>query len=186
MRYFIGFAVTIFLIIVLIILIFHGGSNKTSGPKTSEPLYGYANTGSQVQMKIDGPINADLDHVEIQITVNANAVTYDQIQGYQGNVVNQEQFVNNENAYDAFLRALTIAGYTEGSTSSTFDQYEGHCSQGSRYIFDLSQGGENLEQFWATSCKNVPQSYYGQLPLTMQLFEAQVPKYSDLTRGLAL
>jgi hypothetical protein len=185
-RYFIGFMVTVLLLIILIVLLFHGGKNKTTVPTTATPLYDYATSGSEVRMTIDGPINADEDHQEVQVTVSQSVVTYDQIQGYEGTVVNQQEFANNEPAYDAFLRALVISGFTDGSTSSVYANDEGHCSQGDRYIFELIQNGSDLERFWTTSCPGVNHSFYGQMPLTMQLFQAQVPGYNSLTQNLSL
>jgi len=186
LRYFFGFMVTVLLLIVLIFLLFHhGGGNKTV-PSTSVPLYDYSNNDSEVRMTIDGPTNANEIHQQVQVTVNQNVVTYDQIQGYEGTVVFQEQFDNNENAFNAFLRSLTIAGYTDGTSSSSLSNEQGHCPLGDRYIFELIQNGNDLERYWTTNCPNVNHSYYGELLLTMQLFEAQVPSYSTLTQNLKI
>lgn len=184
MRYYIGFLVAVGLLITLIFLLFHGGG-KSAVPTTAKPLYSYANTGSEVRLTIDGPVNANQNHQQVQITVNSNVVTFDQIQGYDGNVVNQQQFVNSQNAYTVFLHALAIAGYTEGNTSSALSNEQGHCALGSRYIFELIEGGNDLERFWATSCAAaLAQSYEGNVGLTLTLFEAQVPGYPALTQNL--
>jgi hypothetical protein len=184
MRYYIGFLVTVGLLVTLIFLLFHGGGNGTAVPLASKPLASYASTGSEVRLTIDGPINANLDHQQVQITVNANTVTYDQIQGYDGNVVNQQQFANSLNAYSAFLHALGIAGFTEGSTNSALGSEQGHCALGSRYVLELTQGGNDLERFWTTSCSGITASYEGNFPLTLTLFEAQVPGYATLSQNL--
>jgi hypothetical protein len=185
MRYYIGFLVTFGLLILLVFLLFHGG-NKTNVPTTSAPLYSYASTGSQVRLTIDGPINANQDHEQVQITANQNTVTYDQIQGYDGNVVNQQQFTNSENAYSAFLHALEVSGFTEGSTSSALSDEQGQCPLGNRDIFELIQNGNDLERFWTTNCAKSPRSFEGDAPLTIILFEAQVPEYATLTKNLVL
>jgi hypothetical protein len=185
MRYYIGFLVTFGLLILLVFLLFHGG-NKANVPTTSAPLYSYASTGSQVRLTIDGPINANQDHVQVQITANQNIVTYDQIQGYDGNVINQQQFNNSENAYSAFLHALEVAGFTEGNTSRALSDEQGQCSLGDRFIFELIQNGNDIERFWVTSCPKSLRSYEGDAPLTITLFEAQVPEYGTLTKNLAL
>jgi hypothetical protein len=179
MRYYIGLIITLGLLILVLFLLFHRG-NKTNVPTTSLPLYSYANTGSEVRLTIDGPINANEDHQQVQITVNQNVVTYDQFQGYDGDVVNQQQFVNSENAYTAFLYAIGLNGFTEGNTSSALSNEQGHCALGDRYTFELIQGGSDLERFWATSCPNVVGSFEGKLPLMLTLFEAQVPNYQTL------
>src|SRR3954469_853743 len=100
MRYFIGFFLTIFLIILVIILIFRGGGNKPQAPQTTKTLDSYASTSAEVRLTIDGPINAETLHQQVQITVNKNNATFEHIQGYNGNVVRTERFNNTENGYE--------------------------------------------------------------------------------------
>lgn len=183
MRYYVGIIITLSLLILVLFLLFHGGG-KSNVPKTSAPLPSYASTGSDVRLTIDGPINANEDHQQVRITVNQNIVTYDQIQGYDGNVVNQQQFTNSENAYSAFLYALSLNGFTDGNTSSALSNEQGHCALGDRYTLELIQNGSDLERFWATSCSNVVKSFDGNLPLMLALFEAQVPNYQALTQNI--
>jgi hypothetical protein len=185
MRYYVGFLVTVGLLVLLIFLLFHGGG-KVSVPTTSLPLSSYANTSAEVRLTIDGPINANQDHQQVQITANQNLVTFDQFQGYDGTVVNQQQFVNTENAYTAFLYALQLNGFTEGNTSSALSNEQGHCATGERYTLELIQGGNDLEHFWATNCPNVVRSFNGNLPLMLTLFEAQVPNYQTLVKNLTI
>jgi hypothetical protein len=183
MRYIIGLLVTIVLLILLIFLLFHSNS-KTNVPTTSMPLHSYANTDAEVRLTIDGPINANEDHQQVQITANQNVVTFDQFQGYDSTVVNQQQFVNSVNAYSAFLYSLELNGFTEGTNSSALSNEQGHCALGDRYIFELIQRGNNLERYWATSCPKVAASFEGNLPLMLTLFDAQVPNYQTLTKNI--
>jgi hypothetical protein len=183
-RYFVGFMVTVLLLIILIILLFHSNSGKTVVPVTNKPLYDYASTGASVRMTIDGPTNADEIHTQIEITVNQYDVTYDQIQGYQDTVVNMQQFRNNVSAYSAFLRSLSIAGFSEGINSSSLASEQGHCPLGDRYVFELMQDGSDIQRYWTTNCSNVNHTYLGNSVLTLDLFEAQVPKYSLLVQNL--
>lgn len=183
MRYFIGFIATIGLIIILILLIFHGGSNKAKVPTTAKTLDSYANTNAEAQLTIDGPINAPQNHQQIQISVGQDETTFEQLQGYNGSVVNLQSFTNTEASYSAFLHALTVAGFTDGNTSSSLGDDQGYCPLGSRYIFQLTQNGNNIERFWATNCGN-PKTYLGNLNLTLALFQAQVPGYNTLTQNI--
>jgi hypothetical protein len=186
MRYYIGFLVTFGLLILLVFLLFHGGGSKANVPTTSAPLYSYASTSAQVRLTIDGPINANQNHQQVQITADQNSVTYDQIQGYDGNVINQQQFTNSENAYSAFLHALEVAGFTEGNSSAALSDEQGQCPLGDRFTFELIQNGNDLERFWTTSCPKSPRNYEGDAPLTITLFQAQVPGYGTLTKNLFL
>jgi hypothetical protein len=179
MRYFIGFLVTMFLIILLVILIF-GGGNKSKVPTTSKALTSYATTGSDVSMTVSGPINAESLHQEYRITVDRNNVTFEEIKGYQGNVVKLKTYSNNMAAYDNFLHALARAGFTNGNNSKALSDETALCPLGSRYVFKLSQGGNDLERYWATTCTGT-KTYLGNFNMTTSLFELQVPDFNALT-----
>ena len=184
MRYFIGFLITVGLVILLIFLLFHGGG-KSKLPLTPKTLVSYATTNAEVRLTIDGPINADQLHQQIRITVDSTEVTYEQIQGYDGSVVSQQQFASSQSAYDVFLHALSHAGFTQGDTSKTLIDERGYCALGDRYIFELRQDGNDIERYWATSCGK-PKTYLGTLSLTLSLFQTQVPGYTDLTQNVHL
>lgn len=185
MRYFIGFLITIGLIILLVVLLFTGGGGGSKKPKTPKSLADYASSNSVVRMTIDGPINADQDHQAITITVGQDDTTYEQIQGYQGTVVNQQSFANNQNAYSNFLYALGHAGFTKGDNSKALANEKGYCPLGNRYVFELINDGSTIERYWATSCGK-PKTYLGNTNLTITLFQAQVPGYTNLTENLNL
>ena len=181
-RYFLAFLATFGLILLLLVLLFHGGS-KPKTP-TGRTLSSYASTDAVVRMTIDGPINADQNHQAVRVTVGRDDVTFEQIQGYQGNVVNEQTFSNNEPAYENFLLALAHAGYTQGNKSSALKDERGYCPLGDRYVFELTQEDQEIERYWATGCGS-PKTYLGVLSLTIQLFENQVPGYTDLTQHVA-
>lgn len=191
MRYFIGFLITIGLIILLIVLLFTGGGDKknnqsdgTKRPKTVQQLADFASTNAVVRMTIDGPINADQDHQSVQITVGNDDTTYQQFQGYQGTVTSQQAFTNNQAAYSNFLFALGHAGYLLGDDNKLLDNEKGYCPLGDRYVFELIEGGNTIQRYWATSCSKTPNTYKGNLSLTITLFQAQVPNYDTLVSGL--
>jgi hypothetical protein len=191
MKYFIGFLVTIGLIIVLILLLFSGGnggsdnSKPTSGkPKNTDELAAYASTNAVARLTIDGPIIANQNHQAVQITVDQNDVTYSQVQGYEGTVVNQQDFKNNQNAYSNFLYALGRAGFLKGNDDKTLANEKGYCPTGNRYVFELIQNGKDIQRYWGTSCGGNNKTYLGSLNLTITLFQVQVPGYRTLTQSL--
>lgn len=181
-RYFIGFIAIFGLITLMIILIFHGGGKPKPTPRTLES---YATTDAQVRLTIDGPINADQIHQQVQIIVSNISSTFKQIQGYQGNVVNQKSYASNVNAYTNFLAALGHAGFTSGTNNPALKNEMGYCPLGSRYIFELQQDGQDIERFWSTSCGS-PKTYAGNTGLTLTLFQAQIPDYNALTTNLSI
>ena len=183
-RYFIGFVVTIGLVILLIYLVFHGGS-KPKVPMTHKTLDSYSVTDAQAIMTIDGPINANQNHQGVKIIVSRDNVTFEQLQGYQGSVTNMQNFTNNVDAYSNFLVAIARAGFTLGNNNAGLKDERGYCPLGDRYNFELQQDGQELERYWTTSCGS-PKSFLGNAQLTLTLFQNQVPNYDDLTQNITL
>ena len=186
MRYFIGFLITIGLIILLIVLIFGGGGSKKSTlPTSNKSLDSYAGSDAEVRMTIDGPVNADQIHRQIQIDVSKDQITYEQITGYQGGVTKTTNYENNQSAYSDFLRTLAVAGFTKGNTDPQLKDERGYCPLGDRYIFEFIQEDKVIERYWATGCGGV-KSFLGDLDITTQLFEAQVPDFNEVNLGTEL
>jgi hypothetical protein len=193
MRYFVGFLITLGLIIILIVLLFTGGGDKgdqkqevTKRPRTIQQLAGFASSDAIVRLTIDGPINADQDHQAVRITVGQDDTTYQQIQGFEGTVVNQQTFASNQSAYSNFLYAIGHAGFLRGDNSKLLANEKGYCPLGDRYVFELIEGGDTIQRYWTTSCGGGPSTYKGNRNLTLTLFQAQVPNYNDLVQDLTL
>jgi len=185
MKYFIGFMVTVIIIIVLLVMSL-GSVGKKSKPKTTNnDLISYATKDSSVRMVVDGPVTANQDHFKVVVTVSSKKTVYEQINGYDGKVIKSETFDNNLNSYTNFLSALQRASYMRGDKDPNHANYQGFCSLSNRYIFSLSQDNKLVQQFWTTDCGN-PKTYFGNFYLTYNLFQAQVPNYSDLTSDLSL
>lgn len=184
MRYFVGFLLTIGLIIILILLLFGGDSSPKTGV-TSKTLESYANTNAEVKMTIDGPVNAESLHNQVRISVDRNNVSLEHINGYNGDVVSMQRYANSKAAYAHFLKALAHAGFTQGNTAKEMRDERGYCPLGKRYVFELVQGTKSVQRFWSTSCGK-PKTYLGSASLTISLFQAQVPGYNDLVRDIDL
>ena len=182
LRYLIGFFITIGLVILLIVLLFSGGSSTPTKkvPSSGKTLDSYAATDAQVRITVDGPIVANQDHHQTQVTVDRNNVVVNLVRGYDNNVVTTQSFANTQASYSAFLHSLEVLEFTIGNTSDeTLKSEAGHCSSGVRYIFEIIQGGHDIERLWATSCGG-PHSYNGNLTGTLNLFRRQIPVNSGL------
>jgi hypothetical protein len=186
MRYIIGFLVTIGLIIVALILMFHGGSNSGQTPQTTAPaLSQYANTDTQVRLTIDGPINSPTDHRQVRITVGQAQAEADVLQGYQGQVLKQQTTGNDSTSYAAFLHSLQLAGFAKGSTNAKLRDERGYCPQGNRFIYEIIRSDhKDQERYWYTSCGQG--SFQGAAQLTNDLFRAQVSNYETLVGNIFL
>lgn len=183
MRYFIGFLVSIGLIITLIILLFSGSSS----PKQATPklLSSYAGTNAVVQMTIDGPVTAQQTHTQVRVTVGRDQATFQQFQGYDGIIVKSKSYDNTANSYNVFLRALAHAGFTQGNKNATINDSTGYCPLGEVYTFELIDSGNQLEKFWTTSCGS-PKTFTGNASLVTSLFRSQIPDYQTLIQNINL
>lgn len=186
MKYFFAFLATLGLTIIVVILLISGGGGggkKSSTTSTKKSLPDYANTDAVVSFQTDGTINADSLHNQIRISVSREQVVYEQISGYQGNVVATSSFVNNQEAFSNFLYAIGYAGFTQGRKDGTSPI--GHCPLGKRYTFKLVDGSQVVENYWSTSC-NEKGNFKGNLQLNIKLFQLQVPGYSSLVNNVDL
>ena len=186
MRYFLGYMITIGLLIVLILfLVTSGGGGKHGKVPVPKLLNSYASTDAEVRMVLDGPINADQNHQQIRITVSAFQATFEQIQGYDGTVVNTRSYTNTQNSFYAFLTALMQANYTRGAVIKGLDNDTGLCALGERDNFQIIQDGQVSQNYWSTSCGGAS-TYKGNIPMTLDLFEAQIPDYNSLSSQITL
>lgn len=183
MRYFFAFLATLGLIIIVVILLISGGGNDSNKRTTAskKTLPEYSTTDAEASIQIDGIINADSEHSQIRISVNKDQVLYQQISGYEGNVVASNKFTNNQSAYSAFLSALDAAGFTKGNKDETTSA--GQCPLGKRYQVQFVNDDKDLVNYWFTSCgKNG--NFLGNPNLTVSLFQLQVPGYNRLASGV--
>jgi hypothetical protein len=184
MRYYIGFLIAIGLSIIIILLLFAGGGSTSKTKVVAKPLISYANTDAIVSVSVDGPINATSEHESIRMSVSRTEALIQEFQGYDGTVVSSQGYPNTENAYYAFLSALSIAGFTLGNTTPALANDTGYCPESSRYDYRITEDGKNIEHFWSTDCGTA--TYKGNPSSTMQLFEAQLPDYGSFVSNLTL
>lgn len=164
-----------------------GGGKKT--PSTSvqvqKSLTDYASTDATVSLKIKGIINGDELHREILITVGRDLRSLNIIQGYQGTVIKNQNYYNNQPAYDEFLHAINRANFSKQRKSSAPKSDSGVCPLGNRYVFTLSQGGRDISSLWSATCSGVGTSAANSQTL-LTLFQNQIPDYAKLTRDVSL
>jgi hypothetical protein len=183
MRYFLGFLITIGLLILVVVMLLRGGQNNRQ--IITRSLTKYSQTDSQVSFVREGPVNAASLHRQIKITVDRRHVVYQEIHGYDGRVANTKTFTNTPNSYNAFLSGLERAGFTRGNIDPALANVIGRCPLGQRYIFGLDQDDKQIQRFWATSCGG-QRTYLGNLNGTINLFQNQVPNFSVVSQKVVL
>lgn len=178
MRYILGLLGFIFLIILVIILFARMG-NRGRTELDLDPLpqlVEAASSDADFVFTEQGPIVAEENHYQIRISIDRISRRVEVIRGYQNSVVAQQNFDNNEQAFEQFLSALDRNGYSN-EAKSEFDSEEGLCSQGRRYIFESNQFSERFRR-WSTSCSKIRGNFGGAIERVRQLFRDQIPEYS--------
>jgi hypothetical protein len=188
-RYLLGLLLVAGLLILLIVLIAHGGS-KTKTPSTAvipKALHSYSDTNATVSMEIDGPVNANSAHNQLLVTIGSTNATIEALQGYNGSVIRSSTYANTQAAYNVFLYALQYAGFTEGNPANSLSNETGYCPTGNRYIFEIQQNGTTLQRYWTTDCgTSTPHSFEGNFGLVNTLFQQQIPNYQSFSQNLNL
>lgn len=182
LRYFVGLGLVIVLLFVVIFMIIRGGGDEENKVAESEREFtSYVDDSDvTISMTTVGPIVAAQEHNELQINITNSNASIDVMQGYDGNVISSQSYPISTAAFGEFLHALDKADFTKGDTSDDLKDDRGFCPTGQRYIFEVRDGSRSVQRFWATSCRTV-KTYHGNLALTRQLFEDQIPDYSGLT-----
>ncbi len=183
MKYFLGFLVSVGLIIGVFLLILNGF--KSDSPKVKQTaLVDYASTSREMEYTMQGPVSADAVHQAIRITVGRSSSTIDIIKGYNDEVVNTQTYGNNQSSYAEFLRALDLSGYTRGNPSPELKDDRGFCATGQRYSMNIIDGSDVIQHYWATSCGKG--NFKGNANQVKVLFQKQIPDYNVLTQRVIL
>jgi hypothetical protein len=184
-RYLIGLLIGIGLIVVVFIFIFRGGNSPAPAPNATARMVDYANTTTTVRVIQDLPVSADQTHHELVTTVGRDNVVFTVEQGYEGQVLRSQNYRNNSAAYAEFLRALQIAGYTNGVSDPKLVDERGYCPAGNRYIFEINDPNRTIQRYWSTTCGNIG-NFKGKTQTILNLYQRQVPDYDKLTSGISL
>lgn len=184
LRYVLGFLATVALIVLVFILVLRG---LTGGGRPAEQveLIDYSKTQTVMRMIISGPVTADQEYRAVRVTIGRTSSTIEMISGYEGNVTDTRTYSNNESAYATFLRALDLAGYTNGDPDPEREDSRGYCPTGRIYTFQIITGSDTVQNFWTTSCKGGG-TFGGNTNLIRTLFREQIPDYGSFVRGTGL
>jgi hypothetical protein len=172
MRYLFGFLASLGLIILVFVLVLRGfgGDPKT----TQNPLTEYANTDAIVRLTVDGRIVSEQEHQAYQITVGRSEVRLETLKGYEYETIETRTYTNNQESYYNFLRALDLAGFTDGTEDPNNRDERGACADGQRFVYEILSGTSEVQRTWSSSCRGQG-NFKGDAAAARQLFEKQVP-----------
>jgi hypothetical protein len=141
---------------------------------------------AQVTFTTVGRIVAKENHNSLIVTISKKRRTVESISNYAGNPVVQQEFDNNQPAFEDFMRALQNAGFVTTKKNDKASATElGLCPSGLRYIYEFTAAGSELQRSWSTSCSD-PTIFFGNSNTIRSLFQAQIPDYNKITSPIRL
>jgi hypothetical protein len=182
-RYLVVFFLITLILIFFVVKIFGGHKNPATNPNVPvvKPLPEYANTLAEVSMTLDGRITGDDTHRQIRITVDNLQRRFDVIGGYNGNIIEEHSFDNNQTAYSVFLHAINNEGFTLKLKDTKYPVDSiGQCPLGTRTIFELNDGGDELSNLWSSNCGTKIGTLGGSSSALTALFQRQITDYDKL------
>ena len=185
--------IVLVIVIVAIVALFSLGRALFSSAGGDQPVV--VNTGQQalvstladrsVRMTVRGPIVAEERFHSYAVTVSPSARTMTTYVGYLGQQLKTEQLPNNVQAYEQFVFALDRANLMAGvPLEGEANDTRGICATGFVYEFEVRQGENTIQKLWTSSCSGSKGSLAANVQQVMRLFRVQIPKFSELTRGL--
>lgn len=189
MKYILGVFGVIVLLVLLVILILRIGPDQPvvvnqTGEKQVE-LSQYEDKSATAQITVRGVIRAREEHRAVRISVSPNERVIEIIEGYNENVINRRSYPNTQEAYKVFLSALGHAGFTRQQETDIKDE-RGVCPLGRRTSYLLQDGSEQVFRTWSSTCSLQSGSFGGNKYMVKELFEKQIPDYSEVTRTIRL
>jgi hypothetical protein len=181
--------------LVLIILGFNFIRNIFSDDKKGQPqtqnlqkvnLIESAQKGDPVRYTIQGAIQGEEQFRSIRITVDRNNRTAEVLQGFNYQVIKSQQTPNTQPAYEAFVKAINGAGFTNQISPLGRGDEAQSCPLGQRYSYEIAPDSANHFRTWYTNCNRTTGTFTGNNTLVRTLFQRQIPEYGDFTRDIRL
>lgn len=186
MRRLVVVSVGIFLVIMFLIILFVRRGDRPQqdlGINRDTNITKYADTSTTVRFTQAGQINAREDHRVLQITVGQNERTIVLFEGYQGKVLKSQTYLNDQDAYRAFLAALHNSNYTKPRIASRNIDPLGACPAGRRFSYDILDGSEIKQSLWSSSC-STKGTFAGNANMVRTLFQNQLPNYNEFIKSV--
>ena len=148
-------------------------------PKTIK-LADFATNGSQMRYVITGPVVANQNFRETTISVSATQAVVEVKRGYEQPPTLSRAFANNQTAFNAFIAALGVNGFTNTKVAPAGANRLGSCSLASKFSYQVYVNGGFVQDSWNTSCDTKQGTFAGSTSVVQQLFQAQIPDYAAI------
>jgi len=181
-----GLVLVVSLFVFLMFVLLGGDGDDTPQlPEDAIVLSEQTDRDSEVSFTTYGPIVANEDFRAIRITVSSQERRYQLLEGYNLATADEVRLSNTSSAYESFLYALENANFTAIRENAP-EREDGRCPTVRRHVYRMSIDNDEVLRTWASPCRGERGSFGGEMRLVERLFQAQIPEYRDLTRGIRL
>jgi len=160
--------------------------NGSSSTQNSETVKGVnVEDVDTVRFIVDGPVVASTDHRSYKIEISSNVVSMKVFSDYGQKVLREKSYLNNDQAYENFVKSLEKSGATRRQKNTNVDDdynEKGACPTGRRYILEL----EDIERRWTTSCQKIKGTAINNMSTIRSLFNSQIPDFKELVKDTKL
>lgn len=158
---------------------------QSTQPTTTEQvsLAASADTELVARLTTSGEIVGKEDYKSIRISVSRNKRVLEIMSGYNNAVIDTRSFSNDQAAFESFLLAIEIAGFTESKKGANEDE-RGYCSSGTRTVYEALANVDAQQRLWSGSCSVKVGTFAGDVSAVEDLFEAQIPDYLELVEDV--
>lgn len=160
------------------------GSDKPEPTITEQvSLAASSDTALVTRITTSGEIVNNEDYNSVRISISRNKRTLEVLSGYQNTVTKTVKFDNNQAAFESFLLAIELEGFTDSKEGAGNDE-RGYCPSGSRTVYEAIGNVAVEQRLWSGSCSKKLGTFDGDTTGVKRLFQDQIPNYSSLTKGL--
>lgn len=190
MRYGLAVLVVAFVAIVgAVVLVGRMDSGSGGTPARSTSLAEFdAKDSAIITWTQAGRLVGEEQYKAVRVTITRTQRRVEILADYAGRVERSQEFPNSPEAFAAFTRALDNAKFGQERNVSQPDE-RGVCPLGSRFIYRLTDGGQEIMRTWSTSCSAADGPFGGRAAdttLIARLFKAQITDYNRFTSGVKL
>ncbi len=188
MRYIIGVLGVVLVAIFAVLMITSRGPSDTANKVTTPGIIkmtSFADKSSIVSLTIRGRLVGDTEYRAVRVSITPSERRVEVLSGYDENVIKSQSYPNTQSGYTDFLHAMDRYGFSRTKKPLVTDS-RGVCPLGNQYSYVLTSGVSKPVDTWSTSCGTSDGTFAGTANVIRQLFQLQIPDYSQQISGVRL
>ena len=178
------------LLCLLVLYVGFKGLQHTLRPATSKEapkvvnLSNYTTNGSQMRYVVTGPVVFIQNFRKTTIIVSSNQTVIEITKGYESAPTLSQAFASNQTAFNTFLSALNVNGFTNTKAAVPGASREGSCATSNKFSYQIYANGSFVQDTWNNSCNVRQGTFAGSTSAIGLLFQAQIPNYNTIVASV--